>query len=97
METWFQKKSVTPRTNCLGHVIIHWLMAKRVDLRLLHISNSPHVEVIKQSPSTAADNTPCRNKPANGRETTAGDEIRQSHQPAILGTTLIMPKIDCQM
>lgn len=78
---------LTPRAHAeyLRHMIIHWLIAKHVDLKMFGRANSPHFEVtgIKQLASTASDDTSESYQPAYGGPRIAADddEIPQCHHP----------------
>lgn len=64
----------TAHADYLRHVIIHWLMARHVDLKMLGRTNSPHFEVIKQLPSTTSDDTSESYQPAYEGARIAADD-----------------------
>ena len=73
-------KEPTKHAAYLRLVLIHWLMAKQVDLKLLGITNSSHFQVLRQSTPTAAESH--QQKHQTGVAQTAADATSQEKHAA---------------
>ena len=71
----------TAHEDYLRHILIHWLVAKQVDLKMLGVTNSHHYEDINPLSSTTADDTSESYTPAYEGTRTGVDQTAQCHLP----------------